>query len=298
MSTVVKKNQSEVSPTRRKLLNAVWVPPVVLSVNLPAHAETSFVPTPMPVSSCGAVVVGASTITFAGADQLTTDLPLDITITNSGETPLASLQASDTNQTPGLSLSSPDFVVTGVEFSPNSSIPNPLMPGQSVTIQLTSFSVDTCPVNGTLNIEFSPDETECSASVEVVCVPPVLSCNVGVMFAPNNNGIGLLGPNFQTIEPVDITISNIGEAPLSSGSTSDTAGLLITSPDFTPTVSVDTSINGPIPNPLLPGQSHTVRIVSVGIDICPVMGVLEVSFDREGISCSNTIDLVCIEPAP
>lgn len=95
------------------------------------------------------------------------------------------------------------------------------------------------------------------------------------------------------VSPIDITIENNGDVPLTSPSPNLDAGFSLIGPSFNYSI----ELNGGIPNPLLPGESHVLQITEIGTISCPVSDILEARFSRNGATCSAELSIVCT-PAP
>jgi hypothetical protein len=161
---------TKLSERRRKLLKTItvgsgavvstqvlpehWVKPIVNSVLLPVHAQTS------PVYSCA--VTGDDdfdiTINFPVVG------PVIYTVTNTGTGALTGVSANivaDDGSTGGLEY-------TGQIFA----IPNPLAAGASFDfVSLSNVSAPQCGLGGagTITISFNSNETACEQVISVVC---------------------------------------------------------------------------------------------------------------------------------
>lgn len=172
---LIEKTVDNPNQVRRKLVHSAWAIPIVMSVNLPAHAQTSCC-TPPPgdtppalIPSCS-IALSQNAVTLVGAGQQTISPFIDITITNTGDVPLTHPSASDL--TAGLSLIPTISGPFSSAISTNGGIPNPLMPGQSHTVTLTAIGISSC-IDGAINVQFSRNGTQCSVPLSVFCIVPV-----------------------------------------------------------------------------------------------------------------------------
>ena len=159
------------SESRRKLLKSIaagsgaivagkslpesWKRPVVDSVMLPAHAQTSPPSPPSPTFSCS--VVGQASIDVTSG---TVAGPIFYVVTNTGTGPLTGGNVNVTRSS------------TNVTFGSNviGSIPDPLAPGDSFQISLTNIAIpSTCPTTETITVEFTSNESTCQQVVDVSC---------------------------------------------------------------------------------------------------------------------------------
>lgn len=272
---------------RREFLHSVWATPAIISVSLPAHAQTS-----QELTGC-MVEVSDNAISLSSIELETLSTPIDITVSNTGDTPLAHPDTS--SDIAGLSLTSFNILETVLEF-PNGGIPNPLMPGQSHTIQLSGLQADSCPFDGQLDVQFSRDGTECLESISLSCeIPLVLSCSMTL----SRNAVSFSSATLELLTPaIDIEITNTGEAPLTHPSPSAVAGGLSFPTSNLVLTQTSLATNGGIPNELMPGESHTVQLTSLGLGECPANGTVNVTFARNGIECVMPITVTCILPPP
>ena len=147
-----------------KLFPETWTKPVINSVMLPVHAQTTDVPVPTdppgPVGICS--IVGPEEVKF-NPESLTPDPAIDFTITNTGPIDLSNLTATavyggDATGTPSVNLNSP---------------PNPLSPGAShvITIPMANLPSNCFDgfANGTLTIQVTFAQANCAFVSTVSC---------------------------------------------------------------------------------------------------------------------------------
>ena len=162
--------KSKSNESRRKLLKSIaagsgavvagkslpenWVRPVVDSVVLPAHAQTS---PPELTYSCS--VVGPATIDtgIIGAAG-----PFGYEVTNTGTGPLSGGTMNIVG-TAGINFTADDPTIS-----------DPLAPGENFLVSLTEISTTSCAadapaVEGTITVEFTSNETSCQQVVDVTC---------------------------------------------------------------------------------------------------------------------------------
>jgi len=155
-----KKSDIEVQQRRKALLlltglsgsvvlGEKWVKPVVDSVMLPAHAQTSIVR----VGSCSVTSATINIILINGGFVF--DPVITITLTNTGVEPLVGL--TNLNVTFSPSLGSPTYTLN----LPGGAIPSPLPPGATHITEVVSIQGANFPTTGTVTFQYTSDLTTC-----------------------------------------------------------------------------------------------------------------------------------------
>ena len=144
-----------------KSLPESWSRPVVDSVMLPVHAQTSPPPPPPPQLTYSCSVVGQSSIALLG---IPLPGPIDYTVTNTGTGSLTGgfIAVGATSGTTG-----------GLFTDQSATLPDPLLPGDTFIISLTNIRAPSCTIAGagTIRVEFVSNETGCNQVVDVTCAP-------------------------------------------------------------------------------------------------------------------------------
>ena len=159
------------SESRRKLLKSIaagsgaivagkslpesWKRPVVDSVMLPAHAQTS---PPSTTFSCS--VVGQATINVSGGEVAG---PIEYVVTNTGTGPLT---GGDWNTSRAGGNTSFNTDGPGGILDP---MPDPFNPGENFIVEMTDIDLQFCSEPGTITVEFTSNESTCQQVVDVTC---------------------------------------------------------------------------------------------------------------------------------
>lgn len=166
------------------LLPESWTKPVVNSVVLPAHAQTSVPPTTLPPTTLPPTTLPpttpppTTTLTYScsieGALEIYvgppgTQAPVDYTIENTGTGPLTGGYldgATDAGTTGGI------MNVT----DNNPTIPDPFLPGATFVYTLNAgITTPNCPQQGgagSIAFGFISNETRCDVVIDVTCGAP------------------------------------------------------------------------------------------------------------------------------
>ena len=161
------------SESRRKLLKSIaagsgaivagkslpesWKRPVVDSVMLPAHAQTS---PPSPTFSCS--VVGQATINVSGGEVAG---PIEYVVTNTGTGPLTGGDWGTSRAGGNVSF--------GSDGPGPLTLPDPFNPGDDFIVELTDIDLQFCNEPGTITVEFTSNESTCQQVIDVTetCPP-------------------------------------------------------------------------------------------------------------------------------
>ncbi len=137
-----------------KSLPEKWTKPVVNSVMLPAHAQTSQLTYSCAITGQGSLFINV--IPIPG--------PVTYTITNTGTGPLTGPNISVTPSSGTMGGPITFNTIPGV-------LPNPLAPGDTTSIGLTNIDTTTClPAgSGLITINFGSNETSCTLDIPVTC---------------------------------------------------------------------------------------------------------------------------------
>ena len=145
-----------------KSLPETWTRPVLESAMLPAHAQTTSVPSPGSCEITGPLLIANTGVTSSG--------PYSWTVTNTGSIPLTGVGPPS-----GIIISGPSTTGPITLTGNNVSIPDPLNPGATGTISVTQVITASCPPGGgsrTITVQATFLESTCQLPVSVTCSPP------------------------------------------------------------------------------------------------------------------------------
>ena len=169
----------ESNESRRKLLKSIaagsgaivagkslpekWTKPVVESVLLPAHAQSS---PPSPTFSCSMSDPGDLEISIFGLLAG----PIPYLITNTGTGPLTGGTITAVGADTGM--------IGAIAFDQNNPTPSdPLLPGAQHLFDLTNITATNCNIgasglgSGTITVTFTSDQTTCQVVSNLTCEP-------------------------------------------------------------------------------------------------------------------------------
>ena len=115
--------------------------------------------------------------------------------------------------------------------------------------------------------------------------PPLMaSCSITV----STDTLEIVGSGLLTT-PLDITVSNTGEIPLTGQGNGDGFSIVAN----TAIGPIGTGIMGQVPSPLMPGESATVSLFALTITTCSPNGLLFVRYNSAITNCETTVNVVC-----